>query len=261
MGKALGILLVLGIGYVVYSWDDWGDNVALAELPAAAPWVASEPGEWPAIVLTNKASFRGHSPLEGGSAFLIEHGGKVYGATARHLLSPEATGVKPLIPIRKLDKVLIEWHMSPFDRPGREVSLSALHGEPGDYGDEDALFLSCKDGPDADLPATPLRVFKGKVLRGERVYLIGPTSTEGAAGQEVYRARVILVDRGSHNITALLEKPVDLMGFSGSPVVNEKGYVVGILAAAPIFSEDRQGRHRQFIAQGIRPLRSLWADP
>src|SRR5689334_13666850 len=51
------------------------------------PWVSLPTAQWPQMVLTNQAAFKGHTPLEGASAFLIRTPDqRVLAATALHLL-------------------------------------------------------------------------------------------------------------------------------------------------------------------------------
>src|SRR3954470_7083287 len=58
-------------------------------------WMADAPAKWPQFVLTNKATFSGHTALGGASAFLVRvPDGRVLAATAKHLIG-EAGGVEP----------------------------------------------------------------------------------------------------------------------------------------------------------------------
>jgi hypothetical protein len=53
------------------------------------------PREWPQLVLTNRAEFNGHTPLQGASAFLIKTlDGRTLAATAKHLIGANG-GVEP----------------------------------------------------------------------------------------------------------------------------------------------------------------------
>ena len=76
------------------------------ESSAAAPnqadygtWMSDEPAQWPQIVLTNKASFKGHSPLGGASGVFAENSkGEIFYGTVAHLLTPNG-GVRPVLPL------------------------------------------------------------------------------------------------------------------------------------------------------------------
>lgn len=260
VGKVIGVVLFFVIGYVIYSWDDWGDNVALADLPTAS-WMDEDTRKWPKMVLSNEARFRGHSDLGGGTSFLISHGAEgdeeeIVGATARHLLT-DVAGVEPDVPLRRLDAKLTEWFMYPVSSTRRKLEFSGLHGSPSSYGDADALFLTMKSTADR-LPVTPLEVFKGKVKAGEVAYLVVVPYLEGSARQEVYPGKVTSVSAKGEMITITIDESVDATGFSGAPVLNEKGYVIGILTGTFPFAEDDEGRARVYICEGMRPLRGLF---
>src|SRR5687768_2851825 len=61
----------------------------------AEKWVSQKRDTWPLILLTNEATFKGHTPMEGASSFLIKASdGRVFGVTARHLIGEDG-GVEP----------------------------------------------------------------------------------------------------------------------------------------------------------------------
>jgi len=254
----IGLLLIIGISHLIYTEfsDNSGDNIALADVPAA-PWLTGNLEEWPRFVLSNRASFQGHSALDGGTSFLLEYGqeGNVAGATAQHLLT-SAAGVEPRIPRRKLNQVLREWTMYLPNSPEEKIQFNKMLGDSSSYGDADALFLEC-DSPPAELPVTPLRLFRGKVWRGEPVYLAAIPYMDGSKEQHIYPGKVRSVGYEGDLIMVSLETPVKGAGLSGAPLINGKGYAIAILTGG---LPDADGRIGTIVCHGLRPLREIFTD-
>lgn len=199
---------------------------AISEPPE--PWISKPPVSWPQIVLTNDASFSGHTPLQGASSFLIQtRKGRTFAATAKHLIG-KFGGVKPTVSLTDFDSVLRTWKMFPRTVPQASVDIEALAIDDGlDWQKRDWLVLKLKQGGDR-LPAQPLHVRPNPVAIGEKVYLIGCPYTERDCKQNVYRGTVTarrLPDRFRYD----LDPPVELPGFSGAPIIDEKGYLVGVM--------------------------------
>ncbi|MEL6107673.1 MAG: serine protease [Planctomycetota bacterium] len=192
----------------------------------AESWVSKSKTQWPQIVLTNEAEFEGNRSLRGASGFLIQtRDERVLAATAAHLIGP-AGGVEPEIAVNELTSKLRFWKMFPRTRPTDSVSITSL-GAPGlDDPNLDWLLLSVSQRD--QLPAQPLRLREEPVRVGETVFLLGCPYVESDCQQNVYRGRVTeraYGDRFRYDI----EPAVDIRGFSGAPIIDEKGYLVGVM--------------------------------
>ena len=197
--------------------------------PNAAPasWVAAPPSEWPQIVLTNEATFNGASPLEGASSFLVEIEGRVYAATAKHLIGSDA-GVEPEIALSQFDKKLILWRLHPRTRPTAAAVASRLAMKQLDRAESyDWLLMDVEPQDRAKLPATVLTIRATAVQLGERVHLIGCEYRDRQCAQRVFEGRV--TGRMGHNFRFELANGVHLFGFSGAPIVDTHGQVVGVM--------------------------------
>src|SRR5262249_40685349 len=76
-------------------------------------WASLPPDRWPQLVLTNDATFKGHTPHKGASSFLLRGpDGRTFLATARHLLGPDG-GVRPEVTMPAFDAVLVAWKAHP----------------------------------------------------------------------------------------------------------------------------------------------------
>lgn len=207
---------------------------ALANEEAATdPWISRPTGEWPQLLLTNAAEFNGHTSLEGASGFLVKNSaGKIFAATALHLLG-DAGGVEPEVTLGQLDDKLVRWQMFPRTSPETFVEIAGLGSakmkaqEPnwfGNYATKDWLLLAIASSD--DLPAEPLAVRKEPVTVGEEVYFVGCPYSEEHCSQNVYRGKV--TSRRGSNFRCDIDPPVELWGFSGAPVLDRDGLVVGV---------------------------------
>jgi hypothetical protein len=177
--------------------------------------------------LTNHAEFGGNRTLRGASSFLIRNeNDRVLAATAEHLIGP-AGGVEPAIPIRELPDEIQSWRMFPRTKPEAFVEISRPASAHPVIRNLDWLILDLK--PSArELPATPLKVRSYSVEVGENVFLVGCPYIERDCQQNVYVGRVTeraYKDKFRYD----LDPPVDIRGFSGAPIIDKKGFVVGVM--------------------------------
>ena len=185
------------------------------------------PQTWPQIVLTNEAEFRGHTPLHGASSFLLEASASTtWAATALHLIG-ENGGVEPEINVRQLDQKIAAWRMFPRTVPESFVEIDKVAVGGLGQGGDDWLLLTIK-ASSRPLPATALKLRSHPVRVGEKVFLIGCPYEEEGCKQNVYAGTV--VERGNVAFFRYdLETPVDIRGFSGAPIVDKDGHLVGVM--------------------------------
>ncbi len=195
--------------------------------PQAEDWASKPPRQWPQLVLTNDAEFNGHTPLRGASAFLVKtRDGRTLAATAKHLIGANG-GVQPEIPIAGLNGVIRTWRMYPRTLPDQFVAAEKIGAEGLDNDDLDWLILSLKGTTGKALPATPLHLRPQPVHVGETVYLVGCPYVEERCKQNVYSGKV--TTRSESRFRYDIDPPVDIRGFSGAPVVDRNGHVVGVM--------------------------------
>ncbi|MES2707794.1 MAG: serine protease [Verrucomicrobiota bacterium] len=212
--------------------DSSPKNAASAETKQKKPlpdpkesWAALPTAEWPQLVLTNHAEFKGGRKLEGASSFLIQHENRVIAATAKHLLG-ENGGVKPPVPPNSLDDSLSLWEMHPRTKEGPSVRISGLAGRNNNKGFPDWLLLTLH-GERKNYPSTPLRLRKKPVTVGETIHLVGVSYQEPDRAQGVYTGKV--TERNGDLFRYTIEPSVLINGFSGAPVLDKDGLVVGVM--------------------------------
>jgi ribosomal protein L7/L12 len=224
---ALTSSLALASGIAGCGQDRDGQTPVKRETSTEPPetWMTANKS-WPQIVLTNEASFRGHSPLHGASSFLVSsRNGRIFAATAKHLIG-ENGGVEPEVSLDELDSVLQQWRMFPRTRPTESIDIEALGLRGLESPRCDWLVLKLKQGG-KKLPSQPLHFRRDPVTVGERVYLLGCPYAEEYCTQNVYRGKVTA--RVNDRFRYDLNPPVELRGFSGAPIVDEKGLLVGVM--------------------------------
>lgn len=189
-------------------------------------WISLPPNQWPQMVLTNYAEFEGHTELDAASGFLIRTPeDEVIAATAKHLVGYNG-GVEPTLPVTKLNERLRMWRMFPRTKPDDFVEITGLAAGGLDQEGLDWLLLTIE--PTDPLPAYPLRARKQPVEIGETVYLIGCPYSEPDCQQNVYTGVVTgrdYDDRFRYD----LKPAVDLRGFSGAPIIDKNGHLVGVM--------------------------------
>jgi hypothetical protein len=203
-----------------------GVSKEIPKEPPPEPWSSAPQLQWPQIVLTNHAEFNGHTPLQGASSFLMEtNDGRVFAATARHLIG-SAGGVQPDIRPQALNTAVRRWRMFPRTLEAEYVEVDqAIAGLEGEDLDWLVFTLKASSG---ELPATPLKLRAAPVAIGEQVYLLGCPYEEANCKQNVYEGTVTgrgQPDRFRFN----LQRPVDIRGFSGAPIVDRHGHLVGVM--------------------------------
>jgi hypothetical protein len=225
-----GVLLFVGLS-VVLGCDVGVQQVDQAAAPTVdtrvpEPWITKPTSEWPQFVLTNQAEFTGHTPLHGASSFLVQgRGEQIHAATAKHLIG-SAGGVEPPIPVDQLAVKLQHWRMFPRTNTGDFLEIAGpVAGTPA-TDEVDWLLLAVKRDS-RSLPATPLKPRQDGVRVGERVYLVGCPYRERDCSQNVYSGVVTKREYNDY-FRYSVSPPVDLRGFSGAPILDEKGYVVGV---------------------------------
>lgn len=224
---------------------------AVAELPQT-PWASKPQHEWPQLVLTNYATFKGHSALQGASSFLIKtNDNRILAATARHLIG-DAGGVKPEVKVAEFDAAIDTWRMFPRTRPKEHLFAERLGATGLTLPQYDWLILEIRGSGDK-LPAEPLRLRERPVEVGEEVTLVGCPYVEQGCDQNVYTGKVTA--RSGDRFRYDIEPPVDIRGFSGAPILDRAGNCVGVMT---VWFEAQMEGDKYLEAGGEDPQYVYW---
>lgn len=179
------------------------------------------------ILLTNHAEFKDHSALYGASAFLIHYNNSVYAVTARHLLG-RAGGVEPILDISDLNKYLINWTMFPRISVNPITDTVKIGQTKLNYDllDKDILLLEVEN---KGYDIWPLEPKFNLPNEGEKLYIIGCAYSENNCKQNIYEVKFDTYDRKQSLLICVSPIKIQLAGFSGAPLLDASGNVVGVL--------------------------------
>src|SRR3954447_17925429 len=231
--------------------------------PAAPPgtqpatdWVRLPASKWPQLVLTNEASFQGHSPLQGASAFLRRMpDGEIVVGTAKHLIKKPG-GVDPPIALPDLDGVLTSWRVFPRTVKDHAIAAKGVDERTNAEVLHDWLLLRISGAP-AKLPSTPLIPRSDPVRVGETVYLVGVPYSDRSSAQNVYKGVVTARPKDNY-FTYEFAPPVHIAGFSGAPIVDEKGLLVGHGVSMSPELKQKDGLEIEFGGEDASLALELW---
>lgn len=166
-----------------------------------------------------------------GSGFLIEHKGKTYAVTAKHVL---LAAMDEGLSVVDINGSVSTWALKPFNEPGGSVVLGKLlntnSNEPLDMKvlQDDWLLFEVVSN---DSHLKKLRFADDELKVGDGVAIYGCTfATQKTCQQDRFSGRFVRSE--DKNLLIKLEgfNPSELRGLSGAAVLNEAGLVVGIVS-------------------------------
>ena len=197
--------------------------------PAAALRPAYQVGSQPAVAA--------------GTAFVIaDASGRKFALTAAHVMEPaewrqlKATTLETMAG-RVVDKLAGKavWVGTAFDQlPLLPSGMSNTR--------QDLVLLRLPKGS----TAAPLKLASADPRPGDWVWVVGREANQEAGGQKTYLCLVGSVADGAYQLD--MKDRFDLTGFSGGPVVNQQGEVVGNVLGG----EKRQGIVIGTVVEAIR---------
>ena len=222
----LAVAWVLTVAFVA------GLGVALSREPDDyGSWMKRPPDEWPRISVVNQIDYDDkHHPVAG-CGFLLEVDDEVLAATAKHVLSYFKSAQMDSVDFQG---TLKSWKMFPKDRPSDVVVVDKLiNRDPGRVAEGRSLrkgLAPVHDPENARRKIQPLRIRTTPLVKGEPVYLIGWRYPEKECPQIVFDGVFVRSEKDSVCIT--IEKLIDntVPGLSGSPVIDGKGYLIGMMS-------------------------------
>ncbi len=219
----------------------------LLRLPPNSTWAVKPVKLWPTLVLMQQAKFAHHTSMHAGCASLVRMPtGEIVALTAGHLLG-HAGGVNPsfLRGFGELDKdnlatlniEITSWQLYFPDAEGETnadtetIKLVGLYGDATQWNEGcDQLLLRLAAGQ-TNYPATPLDVRLTPVSMNEKLHVAGySVDYDGNVRQLILPAHRI----PGFGFQCVLEEPADLTGFSGAPVLDQNGLLVGIVTGGSL---------------------------
>jgi len=181
------------------------------------------------ILLTNSAEFKEHTALYGASSFLVKYKNTNYALTAKHLIG-ENGGVEPELNPKEVNDFMISWDMFPRVPVNELTDTISISNEEvnRDNFDKDILILPLKKResnililePCFDLPK-----------QGDKLYVIGCPYSEPDCKQNIYEVKYDSYDNKLSGLICIMKNKLEIAGFSGAPLVNSDGNVVGVVTS------------------------------
>ena len=186
--------------------------------------------EWPQITMINQIEYTDKNHPIAGCGFLLDTGDEILAATAKHvLIFFKSDSMKSV----SFGGTLKQWRMFPKDNPDDVVVVDELINEDPDEPLEnipseiDWLLFTIKERFEN---IQPLRFRSGPMQEGEKVYIIGWRYTDRDCPQVVYEGNFVRSEQGSFLITTKELTDNTTPGLSGSPVIDSKGYLLGLMS-------------------------------
>lgn len=209
---------------IVFRYCDSG------QLKQYGEWMDKPQSQWPQMSMVNEIEYIDkHHPIAG-CGFLLDTGKDTVAVTAKHVLVYFKSESMNSVSFKNTLKT---WKMYPKNNPGDIVIVDRLLNEnskePIDRipPQKDWLLFSVKE---RSLNIQPLRFRTTAYEVGEPVYIIGWRYSDMDCPQVVYEGQFVEDQGGTLLIST--EKLADnkMPGLSGSPVIDSKGYLMGLMS-------------------------------
>ena len=193
-------------------------------------WIEKPQSEWPQITMINQVEYTDKNHPVAGCGFLLDTGDEILAATAKHILTYFKSETMKSVSFKNTLKL---WKMFPKNNPDDVVVIDKLINEDPEEPlghippERDWLLFTIKE---RSLNIQPLRFRSGPVKKGETVYIIGWRYTDKNCPQVVYEGNFMRSEEGSLLITTKELSDNTMPGLSGSPVIDSKGYLIGLMS-------------------------------
>lgn len=174
--------------------------------------------------------------LNASNGFLATYKNKTYGITAKHVLMIAKTDKMEFV---DFEGGLEEWRMHPKNdaseyvimdellNPNRKDSLTWDYMYDNWDSYDDWIIFSVKENKSKH---KPLQFRNTELVQGEGLYVIGWSYADTTGVQRVYEYTYDKTEGNYHHL--IQEKgPASLGGLSGSPIVDGKGKLVGLVTS------------------------------
>jgi V8-like Glu-specific endopeptidase len=181
----------------------------------------------------NKPSFNNPNAANG---FLVQYKSKNYAITAKHILNLAKTDKMKFV---DFEGELKQWKMHPKNDSSQYIILDKLLNTnktdslTWSYMDNnwdnynDWLVFSIKENKTKH---KPLKFRTDLLKKEENLYVIGWSYKDSVGTQRVYEYKFDKVEGNYYNLKQI-KGPKSLGGLSGSPVVDKKGNVIGLVTS------------------------------
>jgi len=217
-------LIALCIIGIVFRYSDSG------QLKEYGEWMSKPQSQWPQMSMVNEIEYTDkHHPIAG-CGFLLDTGKDTLAVTAKHVLVYFKSESMNSVSFKNTLKT---WKMYPKNNPDDVVIVDRLLNEntkePIDRipPQKDWLFFNVKE---RSLNIQPLRFRTTAYKISEPVYIIGWRYSDKDCPQVVYQGNFVEDQGGSILISTEKLTNNKMPGLSGSPVIDSKGNLIGLMS-------------------------------
>ncbi|MFT6747894.1 MAG: hypothetical protein ACJAZ2_002251 [Glaciecola sp.] len=176
------------------------------------------------ILLTNEYQLN-ESRAHGASSFLILAKGDTVLCTAKHLLG-DAMGISPEIKTEKFDSALVYWKAFPRNNLLSSDTIYSTKIITKQTDSVDIILQNCVHGMENNIIVLKPRL--SKAAQGEKFEIIGCQYSDSECHQRKYYATMDSYEEGK--MFLISETKFIVPGFSGAPVIDSNGLVIGVLS-------------------------------
>jgi len=200
------------------------------EPEAYGKWMEKPQSEWPQITMINQIEYTDKSHPIAGCSFLLDTGNEILAATAKHILTYFKSDSMRTVSFKNSLKL---WKMFPKNNPDDLVVVDKLINENHEESLEqippgmDWLLFTIKT---RSQNIQPLRFRTSPMQEGEPVFIIGWRYSDKDCSQVIYEGNFVKIEEGSFLITTIELADNTMPGLSGSPVIDSKGYLLGLMS-------------------------------
>jgi len=193
-------------------------------------WMEKPQSEWPQITMINQIDYTDVNHPIAGCGFLLDAGNEIIAATAKHILIYFKSDSMESVDFRNTLKL---WKMFPKNNPDDVVVVDELINvnpeEPLEAipSERDWLLFTIKEKSEN---IQPLKFRTTPMKSGEAVYIIGWRYSDKNCPQVIYEGNFAEEEEGSLLITTKELADNTMPGLSGSPVIDSKGYLIGLMS-------------------------------
>jgi len=206
------------------------DNKSIPANFGKQSWIEKPQNEWPMITMINHIKYLDTEYQVAGCGFLLDTGTDTIAVTAKHILAYFKSNTMNSV---SFTNSLKEWEMYPKDNISEKVYVEKIINENTSESiqnlpvDRDWLLLSIRQKSKKN---QPLQFRKSPLTTGEKVYIIGWRYNDNNCTQRIYAGKLEKISGGSLYISTIALANNTVPGLSGSPVIDSKGYLIGIMS-------------------------------